>query len=162
MPTITKGDKVLVTGANGYIAMWLVRQLLEKGYAVRGTVRTEQKGDYVKKYLEELGLAKMFELAIVADIMKVQKIGLPRTLRLTLRFRSLELSTRRSKEWMLLLIHLLLFMITQSQSKVRLSETPQCLLFTHLLRILRTRSRWYDRNLGKRVQTRVRSLKSCH
>ena len=75
MPTINKGDKILVTGANGYVAMWLVRQLLEKGYAVRGTVRTEQKGDYIKEYLGKLGLAKKFELAIVADIMKVRKMA---------------------------------------------------------------------------------------
>ena len=71
MPTINKGDKVLVTGANGYIAMWLVRQLLEKGYAVRGTVRSEQKGEYIRNYLGKLGLADKFELAIVEDIEKV-------------------------------------------------------------------------------------------
>jgi len=71
MPTISKGDKVLVTGANGYIAVWLVRQLLEKGYAVRGTVRSEQKGEYVKNYLEKLGLADKFELFIVEDIEQV-------------------------------------------------------------------------------------------
>ncbi|KAJ4473047.1 hypothetical protein J3R30DRAFT_3514321 [Lentinula aciculospora] len=32
---IPNGSKVLVTGANGYIAAWVVRTLLEKGYAVR-------------------------------------------------------------------------------------------------------------------------------
>lgn len=31
---------VLVTGASGYIATELVKQLLEKGYNVRGTVRS--------------------------------------------------------------------------------------------------------------------------
>ena len=71
MPTINKGDKVLVTGANGYIAMWLVRQLLERGYVVRGTVRSEQKGEYIKNYLGNLVLADNFELAIVEDIEKV-------------------------------------------------------------------------------------------
>jgi cinnamoyl-CoA reductase len=30
---------VCVTGAGGFIASWLVKLLLEKGYTVRGTVR---------------------------------------------------------------------------------------------------------------------------
>uniref|UniRef100_A0A0D3GYB1 NAD(P)-binding domain-containing protein n=1 Tax=Oryza barthii TaxID=65489 RepID=A0A0D3GYB1_9ORYZ len=33
------GRTVCVTGAGGFIASWLVKLLLEKGYAVRGTVR---------------------------------------------------------------------------------------------------------------------------
>ena len=33
MPAVTKG-KVLVTGANGYIALWVVKALLDQGYAV--------------------------------------------------------------------------------------------------------------------------------
>ena len=31
---------VLVTGASGYIATWVVKRLLEAGYRVRGTVRS--------------------------------------------------------------------------------------------------------------------------
>ncbi|KAF8959849.1 hypothetical protein BDZ97DRAFT_1940549 [Flammula alnicola] len=37
MPALAKGSKVLVSGSNGYIAMWVVRILLERGYSVRGT-----------------------------------------------------------------------------------------------------------------------------
>jgi cinnamoyl-CoA reductase len=33
------GRTVCVTGAGGFIASWLVKRLLEKGYTVRGTVR---------------------------------------------------------------------------------------------------------------------------
>lgn len=33
------GRVVCVTGAAGYIASWIVKLLLEKGYTVRGTVR---------------------------------------------------------------------------------------------------------------------------
>jgi cinnamoyl-CoA reductase len=33
------GQTVCVTGAAGYIASWLVKLLLEKGYTVKGTVR---------------------------------------------------------------------------------------------------------------------------
>jgi nucleoside-diphosphate-sugar epimerase len=43
MPAVDLGSEVLVTGANGYIAVWVVRVLLERGFAVRGTVRSESK-----------------------------------------------------------------------------------------------------------------------
>jgi len=45
MTTIDKSLPVLVTGANGYVASWLVKYLLEDGFIVRATVRdkTNQK-----------------------------------------------------------------------------------------------------------------------
>ena len=43
MASISKSSRILVTGANGYIAIWVVYTLLEQGYTVRGTVRTEEK-----------------------------------------------------------------------------------------------------------------------
>ncbi|KAF8880899.1 hypothetical protein CPB84DRAFT_1851713 [Gymnopilus junonius] len=70
MPTITKGDKVLVSGANGYIALWVLRHLLERGYAVRGTVRSEAKGKFVKEYFTSIGHGDKLELVIVEDIEK--------------------------------------------------------------------------------------------
>ena len=39
MTTIDKTLPVLVTGANGYVASWLVKYLLEDGFIVRATVR---------------------------------------------------------------------------------------------------------------------------
>jgi len=39
---IKQGQWVLVTGANGYIASHVTDVLLEEGYNVRGTVRTEK------------------------------------------------------------------------------------------------------------------------
>ncbi|GJN11678.1 hypothetical protein PR202_ga29887 [Eleusine coracana subsp. coracana] len=40
MPALSgDGRTVCVTGAGGFIASWLVKRLLEKGYTVRGTVR---------------------------------------------------------------------------------------------------------------------------
>ncbi|KAG6835826.1 hypothetical protein H0H93_014299 [Arthromyces matolae] len=68
MPTITSGDKILVSGANGYIAIWVVRRFLEKGYAVRGTVRSADKGKYLEEYFKSYG--DKFELVIVEDITK--------------------------------------------------------------------------------------------
>lgn len=73
MPTIQPGGdtKVLVSGANGYIAVWLVRTLLEKGYAVRGTVRSAEKGKHLKETFAKYG--DKFEVVVVEDITKVTR-----------------------------------------------------------------------------------------
>lgn len=68
--TVVTSGKVLVTGANGYIAVWLVNQLLEQGYSVRGTVRAASRGKYLTKLFEKY--ADKFELAIIEDITKVR------------------------------------------------------------------------------------------
>jgi hypothetical protein len=49
--------------------VWVVQTLLEKGYAVRGTVRSLSKAEYLKKLFESYG--DKFELIIVDDIGKV-------------------------------------------------------------------------------------------
>ena len=73
MPSVDnlKGSKVLVSGANGYIAMWIVRTLLERGCTVRGTVRTEDKGKFSIEYFKSLGYGDKFEVVLVDDITKV-------------------------------------------------------------------------------------------
>ena len=71
MPTVNKGSKVLVSGANGYLAMWVVRTLLERGFSVRGTVRTEDKGESMKEYFKSLGYGDEVEVVVVDDIEKV-------------------------------------------------------------------------------------------
>ena len=38
-PTLQPPGPVLVTGANGYVASWLVKRLLERGFDVHATVR---------------------------------------------------------------------------------------------------------------------------
>ncbi|KAJ3823314.1 D-lactaldehyde dehydrogenase [Lentinula raphanica] len=68
MPTVPAGSKILVTGANGFVAAWVIRKLLEKGYKVRGTIRSEGKGVHLKKIFAEHG--DNFELVIVEDITK--------------------------------------------------------------------------------------------
>ena len=71
MPSVDKRSKVLVSGANGYIAMWIVRTLLERGFAVRGTVRTEEKGKFMINCFKSLGYGDNFEVVVVDDIVKV-------------------------------------------------------------------------------------------
>jgi len=44
MPVVQKGAKVLVTGANGFIAAATVKILVERGFNVIGAVRTASKG----------------------------------------------------------------------------------------------------------------------
>ncbi|KAJ7766213.1 hypothetical protein B0H16DRAFT_1523417 [Mycena metata] len=65
MPSISSG-KVLVSGANGFIASWVVRNLLEEGFAVRGTARSVEKGAHLQKLFASYG--EKFELAVVPDI----------------------------------------------------------------------------------------------
>ena len=72
MPSLDKGSKVLVSGANGYIAMWIVRTLLERGFLVRGAVRTEEKGKFMMEYFNSLKYGDdKFEVVVVDDIIKV-------------------------------------------------------------------------------------------
>ncbi|KAI0325808.1 NAD-P-binding protein [Cubamyces sp. BRFM 1775] len=67
MPAVTSG-KVLVTGANGYIAVWVVKSFLDAGFAVRGTVRSESKAGHLRNLFKSFG--DKFEVVIVEDITK--------------------------------------------------------------------------------------------
>ena len=70
MPAINPGSKVLVTGANGFIAVWILNDLLERGYAVRGTVRSARKAGHLHKLFAKYG--EKFESVEVEDITKVR------------------------------------------------------------------------------------------
>ncbi|KAH9855692.1 D-lactaldehyde dehydrogenase [Lenzites betulinus] len=67
MPAITSG-RVLVTGANGYVAVWALKYLLERSFTVRGAVRSESKGVYLKELFKEHG--DKLEIIVIADITK--------------------------------------------------------------------------------------------
>lgn len=68
MAPVSAPAKVLVTGANGYVAVWVTKALLESGYSVRGTVRSASKGEHLKKLFASYG--DKLELVVVADITK--------------------------------------------------------------------------------------------
>jgi NADPH:quinone reductase-like Zn-dependent oxidoreductase len=70
MSIVQPPAKVLVSGANGFVAVWVVQTLLERGYAVRGTIRSGEKGLYLRNIFKKYG--DMFELAVVADITQVR------------------------------------------------------------------------------------------
>ncbi|EMD31214.1 hypothetical protein CERSUDRAFT_127521 [Gelatoporia subvermispora B] len=72
MPSVQPPAKILVTGANGYVGLWVVRLLLQRGFAVRGAVRTAEKGAALVKLLQykEGERARAFEYVAVGDIDK--------------------------------------------------------------------------------------------
>ncbi|KIJ37200.1 hypothetical protein M422DRAFT_260364 [Sphaerobolus stellatus SS14] len=57
--------KVLITGASGFLATWVVKENISRGYFVRGTVRNPAKGDYLKNLYGD-----KFEYVIVEDMGK--------------------------------------------------------------------------------------------
>ena len=54
---MSSSTTVFVSGASGFIAQTLVKQLIEKGYKVVGTVRSNEKGDFLKENLKAAKLA---------------------------------------------------------------------------------------------------------
>ncbi|KAJ5519068.1 3-beta hydroxysteroid dehydrogenase/isomerase [Penicillium expansum] len=65
---IPRGSRVLVTGANGYIASHIINVLLELGYLARGTVRTPMP--WLKDYFAEKWGSDCCELVLVPDFQK--------------------------------------------------------------------------------------------
>ena len=68
MVAVSSPAKVLVTGANGYLAVWVVKKYLEAGYSVRGTVRSLSKSTFLTEKFSNHG--DQFELVVVEDITK--------------------------------------------------------------------------------------------
>ncbi|ELU41848.1 D-lactaldehyde dehydrogenase [Rhizoctonia solani AG-1 IA] len=74
MTAIKAPATVLVTGASGFIAVWVVKTFLEEGYTVsRGTVRSASKGDYLTDLFKNYG--DKFQYVIVEDIAKCLQEG---------------------------------------------------------------------------------------
>lgn len=65
MPAVNKGENVLVSGKNGYVVIWVIRTLLERGYTVRGTVRSAAKAEHILSYFSSVGYADKVETLIV-------------------------------------------------------------------------------------------------
>ncbi|KAL5374910.1 hypothetical protein DPSP01_011579 [Paraphaeosphaeria sporulosa] len=59
--TIPKGSLILITGVNGFVASHLAKQFLERGYRVRGTVRSLDASSWLTSLLN----TDAFELAHV-------------------------------------------------------------------------------------------------
>ena len=59
------GDRILVSGASGFIAKHIVLNLLQAGHRVRGTVRDTAKGEALRQTMVQYG-APVDRLSIVA------------------------------------------------------------------------------------------------
>ncbi|CAE7117027.1 unnamed protein product [Rhizoctonia solani] len=68
MPFIQPPAKILLTGANGYYAVYVIKDLLERGYTVVGTVRSEAKGEELVKLFPSH--AGKLTYAVVPNIVK--------------------------------------------------------------------------------------------
>ena len=71
MPSVS-GETVCVTGAGGFIASWMVKLLLEKGYNVRGTVRNPD--DPKNFHLREIEGAKERLTLCKADLLDFESL----------------------------------------------------------------------------------------
>ncbi|KAF8601877.1 NAD(P)-binding protein [Ceratobasidium sp. AG-I] len=68
MPSVNAPAKILLTGANGYFAPYAIKNLLEQGFTVVGTVRSTTKGEELTKLYT--GYNGRFSFSIVPDITK--------------------------------------------------------------------------------------------
>ncbi|CAG5159338.1 uncharacterized protein ALTATR162_LOCUS5535 [Alternaria atra] len=63
----SSNQTILVTGANGYIAGHVVLQLLEKGFKVRGTVRSQKAASQLRDTFPDY-IDKQLRIALVTDL----------------------------------------------------------------------------------------------
>ncbi|KAI8976320.1 D-lactaldehyde dehydrogenase [Trametes punicea] len=71
MPPLSPPARILVTGANGYVGCWVVRTLLDRGYAVRALVRTEDKAHVLSALISSKHpsvSASNFDCVVLPDI----------------------------------------------------------------------------------------------
>ena len=62
--------KVLVTGATGFIGLHCIHQLLEQGYGVRGTLRSQSRAQEVRDGLTATGVDIANLELVEADLLK--------------------------------------------------------------------------------------------
>lgn len=75
MPALTtKNNTILVTGANGFVATWVIDALLKRGYTVRAAVRTEVKGQYILEQYKSYSETGNIQVVAVGDIAKVSSL----------------------------------------------------------------------------------------
>ncbi|PVF98194.1 NAD(P)-binding protein [Serendipita vermifera] len=66
MPVIPASSKVLLTGGTGFLGIWTLKELLERGFTVRAAIRSESKAEHIRNALKEH--IEHLEFVIVDDI----------------------------------------------------------------------------------------------
>jgi nucleoside-diphosphate-sugar epimerase len=64
---VPPGGLVLVTGVNGFIASHIASNLLKLGYAVRGSLRSLERGAWIKEFFDSRYPKGKFETVLVPD-----------------------------------------------------------------------------------------------
>ena len=73
MESLTKQQTVLVTGGTGFVGIYCILQLLQKGYKVKTTLRALSRKDEVTSLLKQAGIFSIGNLSFVeADLTKDQ------------------------------------------------------------------------------------------
>ena len=62
--------KALVTGANGFTSSYLIKNLLDKGYTIKGLVRKTSNLDLIKDLNVELAYVDLAKDEISDEVMK--------------------------------------------------------------------------------------------
>ncbi|EED11488.1 aldehyde reductase II [Talaromyces stipitatus ATCC 10500] len=62
------GGLVLITGVNGFLASHLVLELVERGYAVRGTVRSTESASWITKAVKTRYPTGKFDVLVVPSL----------------------------------------------------------------------------------------------
>ena len=64
-------EKVLVTGATGFIGLHCIHQLIDKGYSVNGTLRSKTREDEIRSSLRKANLSdtnlNLYECDLLSD-----------------------------------------------------------------------------------------------
>ena len=63
---------ILATGANGFVATWIVDGLLKKGYTVRASVRSAEKGKHLQEMFKSFG--DKLQIIVTGDMSKASRI----------------------------------------------------------------------------------------
>ena len=67
--TVSKDSWILVTGATGFLASHVTKQLLQRGFRVRGTVRNIEKASWLRENVfKSAAEAGLIELVAVPDL----------------------------------------------------------------------------------------------
>lgn len=69
MPATDQQDPVVVTGVSGFIGKYVTAEFLRRGYAVRGTVRSLDKADAVRRAVARVGVDPSRLTFAVADLL---------------------------------------------------------------------------------------------